>query len=229
MAPCQPQMGHFQHLPKSSPVMIVPSAARLDYGQIAEDCACGSTEQLAAFLQQELPYSWRDAYLEMSLRPTDIVRVRYATFEYIYDHYPELQSTPTTCTDTSMEPRLVGVLGRSAPQQSKRDDYRLKGWVGPTEEAFGRRWDKGHFMAHSLGGTVDGSEINVFVQRRSLNRGWSAAGKRYRQMESYCAAHAGTFCFSRPLYVDQTAKPAFVEFGLLKGNRELWIECFDNQ
>lgn len=209
--------------------MNIPNAGRLDYSRIVEECAGRATEQLIAFLREELPYSWRDAYLEMALRPTDIVRVRYGSFEYIYDHYPELQPTSTASTDPSMEPRLVGVLGCSAPRQSRRDDYRLKGWVGPTERAFGRLWDKGHFMAHSLGGTVDGTELNVFVQRRSLNRGWSTAGKRFRQMEIYCAAHAGTFCFSRPLYVDQTAKPAFVEFGLLKENNELWVECFDNR
>ena len=33
-------------------------------------------------------------------------------------------------------------------------------------------------------------------------------------MEKYCVPNFGSFCFSRPLYVDQAAKPAFVEFGV---------------
>ena len=94
---------------------------------------------------------------------------------------------------------------------------------------FGPGWDKGHFIAHSIGGAVDGLEANVFVQRRDLNRGWSVAGKRFRQMEQYCVLNPGTLCFSRPLYADQTAKPAFVEFGVLKRGGELWVESFDNR
>lgn len=128
-----------------------------------------------------------------------------------------------------VEGRLIGVLGCSSPKITRRDDYRLKGWVGATEKVFGSGWDKGHFIAHTIGGVVDGLEANVFVQRRDLNRGWSAAGKRFREMEKYCVSNPRTFCFSRPLYADQTAKPAFVEFGVLKAGNELWLECFENQ
>lgn len=88
--------------------------------------------------------------------------------------------------------------------------------------------NKGHFIAHSIGGVVDGLEANVFIQRRDLNRGWSAAVKRFREMEKYCVANPGTFCFSRLLYVDETSRPGFCEFGLLKTTGELWVECFDN-
>lgn len=75
---------------------------------------------------------------------------------------------------------------------------------------------------------MDGWELNVFVQRRELNRRWSEAGKRFREMEKYCVSNPGTFCFSRPVYVDPTAKPAFVEFGRLKSDGKLWVEFFDN-
>lgn len=76
---------------------------------------------------------------------------------------------------------------------------------------------------------MDRLELNVFVQRRDLNRGWSTEGRRYREMEKYCVLHPGTFCFSRPLYADETAIPAFLEFGILKPDGELWVECFDNR
>ncbi|MEI6195704.1 MAG: hypothetical protein WCS42_15395 [Verrucomicrobiota bacterium] len=208
--------------------MDKPRIGIVDYKSILElyqDC---SKNQLIVHLQERLPFYFRDAYAEMTRRQTDIVRVRYNTFEYFYDHFPELQSHPTPPADLKIEPRLVGVLGCSSPQKIRRDDYRLKGWVGPTEKFFGRLWDKGHFIAHSVGGAVDGTEINVFIQKRSLNRGWSDEGKRFRQMERFCAMNPGTFCFSRPMYFDQTAKPVFVEFGVLKTSKHLWVECFDN-
>jgi hypothetical protein len=78
---------------------------------------------------------------------------------------------------------------------------------------------------------VDQCELNVFVQRRDLNRGWSVAGKRFRSMEKYCSSNPGTFCFSRPIYsfADGSSKPVAVEFGVLKADGELWVEVFDNQ
>src|SRR6266581_1862670 len=70
--------------------------------------------------------------------------------------------------------------------------------VGATETTFGREWDKGHFVAHSIGGAVDRAGVSVFVQLRALNRGWSEAGKRFREMEAYWETNLGTFCFNRP-------------------------------
>jgi len=63
---------------------------------------------------------------------------------------------------------------------------------------------------------VDRTEVNVFVQLRAVNRGWSKGGKLFREMEAYCEAYPGTFCFNGPTYEDQTARPAFIEFGLVK-------------
>ncbi len=77
--------------------------------------------------------------------------------------------------------------------------------MGATETTFGREWDKGHFVAHSIGGAVDRAEVNVFVQLRALNRGWSEAGKHFREMEAHCEINPGTFCFNRPIHDDQTA------------------------
>ena len=101
--------------------------------------------------------------------------------------------------------------------------------MGATETTFGREWDKGHFVAHSIGGAVDRAEENVFVQLRALNRGWSEAGKRFREMEARCETSPGTFCFNRPICDDQTARPSFFEFDLIKGDGELWMKCFANR
>jgi hypothetical protein len=186
-------------------------------------------EAMIATIMEQLPYVWRDAYLEMVPRPTNIVRFRRDAFEYIYDDYASLEATGAVPYDPVMEARLVAVCGCSAPKKGSTDDSRRNGWIGPSKKMFGPGWDKGHFIANCIGGAVDQSEVNVFVQRSDLNQGRSTAGKLYRDMERYCAAHPGTFCFSRPLYLDQTAKPAFIEFGVLKTDIVLWVECFDNR
>ena len=128
----------------------------------------------------------------------------------------------------AVEGRLVGVLGTSGPMLRRREASRLRGWIGATERYLGARRDKGHFIAQSIGGIIDGAEINVFVQSRELNRGWSEDGKRFRKMETYCAKHPGTFCFARPTYIDQTSRPATIEFGILKPDGKLWVEEFSN-
>lgn len=208
--------------------MEQPATGAVDYRRVLVEGPAGCLGAVE-FLLQELPYLWRDAYLEMTPHPTDIVRWQRGPFEYIYDDYASLEASGAVPYDPKADARLVAALGRSEPRKTARDDYRLRGWVGATEKMFGRYWDKGHFIAHSIGGAVDGLEANVFVQRRDLNRGWSAEGKRFREMEKYCVLNSGTFCSSRPLYVDQSAKPAFLEFGVLRSDGELWVERFDNR
>jgi hypothetical protein len=99
------------------------------------------------------------------------------------------------------------------------------GWLERPEELDGSDRDKGHFIAHAVGGGLD---LNVFSQRRDLNRGLSEQGKIYRQMEKYCHDNPGTFCFSRPIYADATSIPRWLEFGLIKTDGHLWVEVFDN-
>lgn len=125
--------------------------------------------------------------------------------------------------------RLIVVCGRSRPTPRKRDDYRLKGWVGKLQQSPDIKLDKGHFIGHSLGGAVDGVEVNVFIQRRDLNRGWSEAGKLYRKMEAYCVRHPNTFCFSRPMYASNLYGPSFLDFGILTSDGRLWVNRFDNR
>lgn len=202
------------------------SCGAIDYGPIREKLLSLLQAEAVAFLCEELPYMWLDAYIAMTPGPAEVLRFRHGTFEYMYDDYVPEETIPD---DSAKEARVVAAFGCSQPSDNARDDYRLRGWVGPTQKMFGKEWDKGHFIAHSIGGAVEGSEANVFVQRRDLNRGWSAEGKRYREMEKYCGLNPGTFCFSRPLYSDETAKPAFVEFGILRDSRELCVDFFDNR
>jgi len=196
----------------------------IDYAALLAEGRAETLEAAIAWLLEELPYAWYAAYKGAVGRSVDVQRIDRGAFHYLYDMYPGTNEEPT-----GAEARTVAAIGRSSPRDGARDDSRLRGWVAPTETAFGDEWDKGHFIAHSIGGAVDRAEINVFVQRRALNRGWSDEGKVFRKMEDYCAANAGTLFFSRPIYLDQRARPAFLEVGVLRGSTDLWVETFDNR
>jgi len=175
-----------------------------------------------------LPILWTEKYKTFSSRLTDICIVSNGSFHYIFDDVPTDEESSIK-DPTRYESRIVTVYGISSQQKNKRDDGRLRGWIGRTEEIFGKSWDKGHFIAHSFGGAIDRNELNAFPQKRTLNRGWSPQGKIYRKMERYCCDNTGIFCFNRPIYLDETFRPTLLEFGILTINKNLWIELFDNR
>jgi hypothetical protein len=122
-----------------------------------------------------------------------------------------------------IDARLVAAIGISQPRRTKRDDGRLRGISVSAMPGVQGTWDRGHFIAHSIGGAVDGNEANVFLQRRDVNRG------RYRIAEQYCKLNPGVTCFSRPIYSDTSAHPHSVEFGVLKTDGYLWVESMPNR
>lgn len=134
--------------------------------------------------------------------------------------------------------RVVITYGISTPPKGDRDASRIARFPDPNvsiQRHLGDRAfeaDRGHFIAHSAGGGIN---INLFPQRRTLNRGHNDAekssgqGRRYRDMERYAAANPGTFLFHRPIYDDSTWIPHSLEYGLLVDNEEWWIETFENK
>jgi len=182
-----------------------------------------SAEAVNKFLLRELPPLWRDAYESMSSRPTEIVVFRYDTFNYWFDAHQDASPFDPNGQVAPVEARLVAAIGTSKPKRTKRDDNRLRGVTLSAWSGAKGPWDRGHFIGHSIGGTVDGNEANVFLQLRSANRG------RYRSMENYCRQHPGVLCFSRPIYLDTSAHPYFVEFGILKLDRDFWVETLPNR
>jgi hypothetical protein len=181
-----------------------------------------------SFLCNELPHLWWDAYEQQNQRQINLLRVELGTFVYVYDFYSGLEATGAVPVGPVIEDRLVGAFGTSTAPTEVRDPARMRGWVGPTEQSYGSHKDKGHVFGRALGGGLDGPGINLWAQSRSLNRGWSAQGRLFRKMERYCAAHLGTFCFTRPSYGDQTSQPIALEFGILLPDRTLWVEEFEN-
>jgi hypothetical protein len=86
--------------------------------------------------------------------------------------------------------------------------------------------DRGHFLSHASGGELD---INLFPQRRELNRGWSDQGKTFRRIEHYVAKRPGTFHAHRACYDDDTWTPAILEYRVLIDDTTWWIETFANK
>jgi len=145
----------------------------------------------------------------------------------MFDECVDIVDKETGVMEKNGEPRLIVAFGHSDPQKKPRDDYRLKGWLGPTEKVKGKNYDKGHFIANSIGGAIDGLEVNVFFQKRGINRGWNNMGE-YRKMEKFCMDNLGSLCFNRPIYTGNTAHPKYIEFGIFKSPVELWVKVFEN-
>lgn len=191
----------------------------------AENAGAG---EIIDYLSDELPYLWTTEYMETCNRITDISRIAIGSFEYLFDDSVTLEAKGLIDVAEKIEARVVAAFGTSVRLNKPRDDYRLRGWIGPSNTAFGKEWDKGHYIAHCIGGAVDQAELNVFRQRRDLNRGWSEEGRVFRRMEERCFANPGTFCFHRPVYGDQTHMPVMLEYGVLMQDRTLWVERFSN-
>jgi hypothetical protein len=197
----------------------------IDYSNLLSQISAHDIPGKILFLAEELPHIFHEQYLLMTPRQTNLCRYFFKDFEYIYDDYSQLEATGVVPYSPTIESRVVAVLGKSRPTSIARDASRLKGWVGQTEKYLGTNTDKGHFMAHQIGG---GLEVNIFAQRRDINRGRSDRGKVFRSMEKYCARHPATFCFNRPIYADDTSRPVFFEFGVLMESGDLWVERFEN-
>jgi hypothetical protein len=128
--------------------------------------------------------------------------------------------------------RVVIAYGISTKPERSRDLGRMRRFpdvsVG-VNKALGDRTfavDRGHFISHAAGGEL---EINLFPQRRELNRGWSEPGKIYRKMERFAAFHPGTFHFHRARYADDTWLPRTLHFGVLRESSTWWTADFENK
>jgi pimeloyl-ACP methyl ester carboxylesterase len=127
--------------------------------------------------------------------------------------------------------RIVAVNGFSTPITEKRDASRMRYFMNSWVREFGAHrnelpFDKGHFIAHSIGGQIDNG---IFAQRRDINRGWHELGRLYRSMERFALNNPGVFVFSRPIYGDGSTCPFFIEYGILKADGTWWVEVFPNR
>lgn len=128
--------------------------------------------------------------------------------------------------------RVVLAYAVAVDQLVKRDAGRMRGFPDvdrAVRDALGDDAfvvDRGHFLGHASGGRMD---INLFPHRRELNRGWSVDGRLFRKMERHVAENPGTFFYHRPVYDDDTWIPAILEYGVLVGGKDWWVERFANK
>jgi len=204
--------------------LMFPSRNALDYEAVLSIATEGSGN-LALSLQETLPSLWREAYLSAVTHQPNLVHLHLGSFEYICDIYSDLEAKGEVAYDQTVQDRVVvafGFSGAAGAQNARRTPR----WIDPNEQLAVTERDHGHLIARCIGGAVLG--LNVFSQDRKLNRGQSVQGKIYRQMERYCHERPGTFCFSHPIYADGSNVPRWLEFGVLKSNRSLWVETFTN-
>jgi hypothetical protein len=197
----------------------------IDYDQLFSEIVAEDLNGKIGVSIDLLCDKWEEKYDLMTPRMKNLCWHSFKTFEYLYDDYASLEASGIVPLSSTIESRVVGVMGLSGRAAEPRDTSRQRGWVGPTERLLGPGTDKGHFISHSIGG---GLEINIFTQRRDINRGWSSRGKVYRSMEKYCLDNPGIFCFNRPIYLNCTSRPGSFDFGLLMTDGKFWVEHFDN-
>ena len=187
----------------------MPSALATLYGH------SGGTLPAALADWEERVDRWCDEYVR-DFPDADLSEMNLDLAVFQFDHAAE---------------RVTLAYALSVHQLMCRDSGRMRGF--PNVNASVRRVlgdraftaDKGHFLGHASGGILD---INLFPQRRELNRGWSDEGKRFRSMERHVAEHPGTFFYHRPLYCDGSWIPASLEYGVLVDDVRWWVERFRN-
>lgn len=197
----------------------------IDYDYIHSGLSTSDIEEIIKFLCEMLPDEWCEKYRKMTPTATNIHQFNDNSFEFLFDFSSELVTKGVVPRDQAVEDRVVAVFGRSRPNSRKRDASRMKGFLGPSSKVFANNYDKGHFIGHALGGGLD---VNLFPQRKDINRGWSTRGMVFRAMERYCSKNSGTFCFLRPIYCDRSWRPCLIEYGLLTKAGDFWVEKFEN-
>lgn len=199
-----------------------------DYNLLITEFNVKNTEDLYKVFWEVIAYDWIDAYEKMGIHGT-ITLQRFWGYTFIIDDGNQLRDHSKPLEKEILEARVVAGFGISTQSPMKGNRKKMRTWLGKTSEVFspyGLNYDKGHFLAHAIGGPID---VNLFPQRRDINRGWSEDGKDYRKMEKYIASNPGTFVFSRPIYTDGSFCPTIIEFGYCNASLDFIVKQFPNR
>ncbi|WP_130472094.1 DNA/RNA non-specific endonuclease [Candidatus Magnetaquicoccus inordinatus] len=197
-----------------------------DYASFLVDLHGLEMQELWRQLTERMKAVWIEDYETMIGGMANIYQFEADKgFFTLFDLVDERVGCASDGSEEETDSRVVAVFGQSQLPRNRRDINRQRGFLGPSTRVLPDGYEKGHFIAYSFGGGMDS---NLFPQKKSLNRGWSAEGKRYRAMEKYCADHVGTHCFVRPVYDTPTWIPSMLEFGILKDDKQLWVGWFQN-
>ena len=138
-------------------------------------------------------------------------------FTYLFD----TADTP----DPQPPPRLVAAWGWTGGTVRPRDSAFMRGFPLPPSDS---PLDRGHIIARSAGG-AEGLGLNLVPQDRRLNRGWGAAGQRWRAIERELASSSGGFIWQRLLYDSPDDVPDVFETVRLLDGREAVVDRFVNR
>lgn len=200
----------------------------MDYSLLLQDKNFSSVEELYKFFWDEMTTHWTQEYIKAFPKHGEITLQNFQGFAFLIDHvWPWVEAEDTN--KELPETRVISFFGISNTNVVAENIKRRRAGWGPTNHIFslyGGDYDKGHFIAHGFGGPVD---VNLFPQRRDINRGWSEEGKRYRKMEKHVSANPGTLVFSRPIFQDLTECPYFLDYGYFDKDLKLHFETFPNR
>lgn len=209
----------------------LPSESRIDYTLYAEELQANGLPTARSEFLHRLSSAWIAAYRRQSGRPINPTEMWSNDFAFLVDLEGADHGDGRGSQPPGVYMRTFAAYGLSRPSTVPRgkDDLRLRGWMGKTEQVSGAERDKGHFIAHSIGGAVAAGETNVFLQRRDLNRGWSDSGKVFRTMEVNAQLHPGALFFHRAIFLEESTTPSFLEVGLCIPGGTLQVVAFDNR
>lgn len=122
------------------------------------------------------------------------------------------------------QPRVVAAWGSAQANPVSRDASRMRGF--PLASRLRGDYDRGHLFSHAAGG---GTDVNLVAQGRALNRGWSAAGRRWRALERLAVRRADAVLVVRLLYDDASAVPAALQAVLVDDAGIIRTEYLSNR
>lgn len=199
------------------------------YKQIVEKYGATSVEDIVRVFDNEIVFDWVDLYKSMGAGLYgEITLQKFQEFTYVFD-CTEIGGDADIAATNLPDSRVIAVYGYSNTNVNISNRKMMRKHLGATTKAFeffGNYIDKGHFISHMAGGPID---INLFPQRRDINRGWSAEGKKYRDMEKFVADHPQTFVFSRPIYNDFSCCPSKLEYGYCDTSLNFNVAVFPNR
>lgn len=207
----------------------------LDYQTTIQIFQPWKSDELVDEYFYQLSLEWRDSYLEGLVaqgyeNEGHLECYAYDSFTYCQDARRTEEMEDRWWATHRYDCRVFAVYGKSNPSHVRRDTSRLRYHRDSLAFEYGDydgqlAWDKGHFIAHTIGGHIDNG---IFAQRRDVNRGWGDY-RDYRRMEVYAQRNPGIHVFSRPIYGDGSQHPFYIEYGLLKSDWTWWVEVFPNR
>ena len=156
----------------------------IDYTSLLAGVLESNYEATLAAFTQAIINAWLDEYDALTKNENDIVKFTADGFSFLYD-LNESDYATEFIPGVSRETRIVAAYGITQNKEIKRNASRQQAYIGgfksmPRYIGF----DKGHFIAHSIGGML---EQNLFPQRSDVNRGISDDGKKWIKVVKFCA------------------------------------------